>query len=70
MAEKHLLEVARGDRPLAVELLTPLSEDSKPNREDATHALIQGDAVTLGGQAQPMPGEVSPLRRSPCLDEQ
>ncbi|AFY83749.1 PAS domain S-box protein [Oscillatoria acuminata] len=54
--EKHLLEVARGDRQFAVELLTAFIEDGKQYLEDARQALIQGDAVTLGRKAHQIQG--------------
>lgn len=54
--EKHLLEIARGDRQFAVELLTAFIEDGKQYLKDASQALIQGDAVTLGRKAHQIQG--------------
>ncbi|MCT7979707.1 PAS domain S-box protein [Laspinema olomoucense] len=54
--EKHLLEIARGDRPFAVELIMAFIEDGKQYLEDASQALIQGDAVTLERKAHQIQG--------------
>ncbi|MCT7981936.1 PAS domain S-box protein [Laspinema sp. A4] len=54
--EQHLLEIARGDRLFAVELITAFIEDGKQYLEDAHQALIQGDAVTLGRKAHQIQG--------------
>jgi HPt (histidine-containing phosphotransfer) domain-containing protein len=54
--EQHLLEVARGDRQFAVELLTAFIADGKEYLEDARQALIQGDALTLGRKAHQIQG--------------
>ncbi|HEY9838745.1 MAG TPA: Hpt domain-containing protein, partial [Vampirovibrionales bacterium] len=54
--EQHLLEIARGDRLFAVELITAFIEDGKQYLEDATQALIQGDAITLGRKAHQIQG--------------